>query len=99
MEKALQTQEKTKRIREKTRLMQEKTGLMRAWLESTKDYWDKLNTEGALTRNRRSPLLDFVDDLVHRPPNQEQMRQIKEMLLEEQQSIAKLIALIDQHLE
>jgi hypothetical protein len=37
--------------------------------------------------------------LVHRPPNREQMRQIKELLLEEQQSIAKLIALIDKHLE
>jgi hypothetical protein len=37
--------------------------------------------------------------LVHRPPNQEQMRQLKELLLEEQKAIAKLIALVEQHLE
>jgi len=39
------------------------------------------------------------DDLVHRPPNQEQMRQLKELLLEEQKAIAQLIALVEQHLE
>ena len=44
-------------------------------------------------------MLDFVDDLVHRPPNQEQMRQLKELLLEEQKAISQLIALIDQHLD
>jgi hypothetical protein len=99
IEKALKTQEQTKRIQEETKLMEEETKLMRARLDATKEYWEKLNTESALSRNRRSPLLDFIDDLVHRPPNQEQMRQIKELLLEEQQSIAQLIALIDKHLE
>ncbi|WP_226594197.1 hypothetical protein [Microseira wollei] len=52
-----------------------------------------------MSRSWRSPLLDFVDDLVHRPPNQEQMRQIKELLLQEQKAIAQLIALIDKYLE
>lgn len=66
--------------------------------KASKERWEKLNTENALSRDRKSPLLDFVDDLVHRPPNQEQMRQIKELLLEEQQSIAQLIALIERYL-
>ncbi|MEG4799035.1 hypothetical protein QUB63_02450 [Microcoleus sp. ARI1-B5] len=44
-------------------------------------------------------MLDFVDDLVHRPPNTEQMRQLKELLLQEQAAIARLIALIDRQLE
>jgi hypothetical protein len=70
--------------------------LQRKKLERTK----RLRDEAALTRPlRNSPLLDFVNDLVHRPPNQEQMRQLKELLLEEQKAIAKLIALVDQHLE
>ncbi len=86
-------------VQEKTRLMQEKTKLMQEKFEATKERWNKLDTEAALSRSLRSPLLDFVDDLVHRPPNQEQMRQIKELLLEEQKAIAQLIALIDKHLE
>ena len=90
---------RTFQVQEKTRLLQEKTKLMEEKFEATKERWDKLDTESALSRHRRSPLLDFVDDLVHRPPNQEQMRQIKELLLEEQQSIAQLIALIDKHLD
>ncbi len=89
---------KTFLVQEKTILMQEKTNLMREQFEATKQRWEKLDTEAALSRRRKSPLLDFVDDLVHRPPNQEQMRQIKELLLEEQKAIAQLIALIDKHL-
>jgi hypothetical protein len=59
-----------------------------------------LQVEASLSRPlRKSPLLDFVDDLVHRPPNREQMRQLKELLLQEQQAIAQLIALIDRELE
>ncbi|MEG4520794.1 MULTISPECIES: hypothetical protein [unclassified Microcoleus] len=70
--------------------------MQRSKLERTK----RLRDEAALTRPfRKSPLLEFVDDLVHRPPNQEQMRQLKELFLEEQEAIAKLIALVDQHLE
>ncbi|MEG3991295.1 hypothetical protein QUA13_29950 [Microcoleus sp. S28C3] len=70
--------------------------MQRSKLERTK----RLRDEAALTRPfRKSPLLDFVNDLVHRPPSQEQMRQLKELLLEEQKVIAKLIALVDQHLE
>jgi hypothetical protein len=79
------------------------TARTRARIERSKlalDRQKKLAAEFALGRPRRkSPIADFVDDLVHRPPNREQMRQIKELLLEEQQSIAKLIALIDKHLE
>ena len=75
---------------------QEKNRLQRSKLERTK----RLRDEAALGRPfRKSPMLDFVDDLVHRPPNQEQMRQLKELLLEEQKAIAQLIALIDQHLD
>lgn len=79
------------------RIAKTKLGLERA--KAAQERWEKLNTESALSRRRKSPLLDFVDDLVHRPPNQEQMRQLKELLKEEQQSIAQLIALIDQRLE
>jgi hypothetical protein len=43
--------------------------------------------------------VDWFDDLVHRPPNTEQMRQLKELLLEEQQSIAQLITLIERYLD
>lgn len=40
---------------------------------------EKLATETALGRpKRKSALEDFVDDLVHRPPNAEQIRQLKE---------------------
>ncbi|GET38781.1 hypothetical protein [Microseira wollei] len=67
--------------------------------KASKERREKLNTEFALSRNLRSPLLDFVDDLVHRPPNTEQMRQLKELLLQEQQSIAQLITLIDRYLD
>ena len=75
---------------------QQKNQLQRSKLERTK----RLRDEAALNRPfRKSPLLDFVDDLVHTPPNQEQMRQLKELLLEEQKAITKLIALVDQHLE
>jgi hypothetical protein len=75
---------------------QQKNRLQRFKLERTK----RLRDEAALGRPlRKSPILDFVDDLVHRPPNQEQMRQLKELLLEEQKAIAQLIALIDQHLD
>ena len=75
---------------------QAKNRLQRSKLERTK----RLRDEAALSRPfRKSPLLDFVDDLVQRPPNQEQMRQLKELLLEEQKAIAQLIALIDQQLE
>ncbi|MEG4320201.1 MULTISPECIES: hypothetical protein [unclassified Microcoleus] len=70
--------------------------MQREKLERTK----RLQTEAALSRPlRKSPLLDYVDDLVHRPPNTEQMRQLKELLLQEQAAIAQLIALIDRHLE
>lgn len=79
------------------------TARTRARTERSKlalDRQKKLAAEFALGRPRRkSPIADFVDDLVHRPPNQEQMRQIKELLLQEQEAIAKLIALIDKHLE
>ncbi|HAX79857.1 MAG TPA: hypothetical protein DCY88_29485 [Cyanobacteria bacterium UBA11372] len=72
-------------------------GLERA--KAAHERWNKLSTESANSRRRFSPILEFVDDLVHRPPNTEQMRQLKELLLQEQEAIAKLIALIDQHLE
>ena len=97
--RTLQVQEKTRLSQEKTQLLQEKTQLMRVRLEATKEYWHKLNTESANSRRLKSPILEFVDDLVHRPPNTEQMRQLKELLLQEQEAIAKLIALIDKHLE
>ncbi|WP_293354848.1 MULTISPECIES: hypothetical protein [unclassified Microcoleus] len=75
---------------------QEKNRFQRSKLERTK----RLRDEAALGKPlRKSPILDFVDDLVHRPPNQEQMRQLKELLVEEQKAIAQLIALIDRHLE
>ena len=83
---------KIKQQQERAKLRQEK-------FEATKERWNKLNTESALSRRRKSPLLDFVDDLVHRPPNTEQMRQLKELLLEEQKAIAQLLTLINQHLE
>ena len=95
----LTLKERTERRLAKTKQVHERTLLMREQFEATKQRWEKLDTEAALSRHRRSPLLDFVDDLVHRPPNQEQMRQIKELLLEEQKAIAQLIALIDKHLE
>jgi hypothetical protein len=79
------------------RIAKAKLGLEKA--KAAHERWNKLHTESALSRRRKSPLLDFVDDLVHRPPNTEQMRQLKELLLEEQKAIAQLIALIDQHLE
>jgi hypothetical protein len=75
---------------------QKKNRSQREKLERTKC----LQAEAALARPfRKSPMLDFVDDLVHRPPNTEQMRQLKELLLQEQAAIARLIALIDRHLE
>jgi hypothetical protein len=75
---------------------QNKNRLQREKLERTK----RLQAEAALGRPlRKSPMLDFVDDLVHRPPNTEQMRQLKELLLQEQAAIAQLIVLIDRHLE
>lgn len=95
----LTLKQRTERRLAKTKQVQERTIRMQEQLEATKERWEKLNTESALSRRRKSPLLDFVDDLVHRPPNQEQMRQIKELLLEEQKAIAQLIALIDKHLE
>ena len=95
----LTLKQRTERRLAKTKQVQERTILMQEQLEATKERWEKLNTESALSRRRKSPLLDFVDDLVHRPPNQEQMRQIKELLLEEQKAIAQLIALIDKHLD
>jgi hypothetical protein len=95
----LTLKQRTERRLAKTKQVHERTLLMREKFEATKERWDKLNIESALSRHRRSPLLDFVDDLVHRPPNQEQMRQLKELLLEEHKAIAQLIALIDKHLE
>jgi hypothetical protein len=95
----LTLKQRTERRLAKTKQVQERTILMREQFEATKERWDKLNTESALSRHRRSPLWEFVDDLVHRPPNQEQMRQLKELLLEEHKAIAQLIALIDKHLE
>lgn len=90
---------RTRLVQKKTERMRQNTELMREKLKATQERWDKLNTESALSHNRKSPIADFVDDLVHRPPNTEQMRQLKELLLQEQATIAKLIALIDQHLE
>ncbi|MEG3859138.1 hypothetical protein [Microcoleus sp. herbarium12] len=90
---------RTRLVQNKTEQMRQKTERMREKLEATKERWDKLNTESALSRNQKSPIVDFVDDLVHRPPNTEQMRQLKELLLQEQAAIAQLIALIDRHLE
>jgi hypothetical protein len=57
-----------------------------------------LATEEALSRDRTSPLLDFVDDLVHRPPNTEQMRLLKELLIAQQKAIAQLLKYISQWL-
>jgi hypothetical protein len=76
-----------------------KNKLMEERAAAVKERWEKLNAESALSRNRKSPLVEFVDDLVHRPPNVEQMRQIKQLLLEEQKAIAQLITLIDKYLE
>ncbi|GET38783.1 hypothetical protein [Microseira wollei] len=89
----------TERRLAKAKQQQEKAILMKERFEVTKQRWEILNTENALSRNLRSPLLDFVDDLVHRPPNTEQMRQMKELLLEEHQAIAQLITLIDRYLD
>jgi hypothetical protein len=90
---------RTQAVQKKTERMRQKTERMREKLEATKERWDKINTESALSRDRTSPIANFVDDLVHRPPNTEQMRQLKELLLQEQAAIARLIALIDRHLE
>lgn len=93
----------SKRLAQMVNQLKILTARTRARIERSKlalDRQKKLAAEFALDPPRRkSPIGDFVDDLVHRPPNREQMRQLKEMLLEEQQSIAKLIALIDKHLE
>jgi hypothetical protein len=90
---------RTQQLQEKTRRAQQKTRLMREKFQATQERWEKLNTESALSNKRKSPLLDFVGDLVHRPPNQEQLRQLKELLLEEHRAIAQLIAALDKHLE
>ena len=85
------TPERTAQRIAKNKLMEERAA-------AVKERWEKLNAESANSRNRKSPLLEFVDDLVHRPPNVEQMRQIKQLLLEEQKAIAQLITLIDKYL-
>jgi hypothetical protein len=57
---------------------------------------EKLATESALGRPKRtSALEDFVDDLVHRPPNAEQIRQLKEAILAEQKILSQILALIE----
>lgn len=84
------------RLDESIARRQQKNRSQREKLERTK----RLQAEAALSRPfRKSPMLDFVDDLVHRPPNTEQMRQLKELLLQEQAAIARLIALVDRYLE
>jgi hypothetical protein len=82
-----------------------KTQSMQQRFDATKERWkelnanrEKLDAERALNRRNKSPLLDFVNDLVHRPPNREQMRQLKELLEEQQKATATLIALISQYL-
>jgi hypothetical protein len=98
-EKCLSLQERAQRRLAKAKEQQQKSILMKERFEVTKQRWEKLNTENALMRDRKSPLLDFVDDLVHRPPNTEQMRQLKELLLQEHKAIAQLITLIERYLD
>jgi uncharacterized membrane-anchored protein YjiN (DUF445 family) len=60
------------------------------------DRNEKLTTESALGRpKRRSVLTDFVDDLVHHPPNTEQIRQLKEAILEEQKILSQILELLE----
>ncbi|GET41252.1 hypothetical protein [Microseira wollei] len=57
---------------------------------------EKLATETALGRpQRKSALEDFVDDLVHRPPNAEQIRQLKEAILAEQKILSQILELLE----
>ena len=57
---------------------------------------EKLATESSLGRPKRtSTLEDFVDDLVHRPPNAEQIRQLKEAILEEQKILSQILELLE----
>ncbi len=67
-------------------------------LREMKRRQEVLATEEALSRDRTSGLLDFVDDLVHRPPNTEQMRLLKELLLAQQKAIAQLLKYVSQWL-
>lgn len=67
-------------------------------LKEMKRRQEVLATEEALSSIRTSPLLEFVDDLVHRPPNWEQMRQLKELLVSEQKAIAQLLKQVSQWL-
>ncbi len=57
---------------------------------------EKLTAETALGRpKRKSALEDFVDDLVHRPPNAEQIRQLKEAILAEQKILCQILELLE----
>ena len=67
-------------------------------LREMKRRQEVLATEEALSRVRTSALLDFVDDLVHRPPNTEQMRLLKELLIVQQKAIAQLLKYVSQWL-
>ena len=67
-------------------------------LREMKRRQEVLATEEALSRVRTSALLDFVDDLVHRPPNTEQMRLLKELLIVQQKAIAQLLKQVTQWL-
>ncbi|HAX76787.1 MAG TPA: hypothetical protein DCY88_13335 [Cyanobacteria bacterium UBA11372] len=67
-------------------------------LREMKRRQEVLATEEALSRDRTSALLDFVDDLVHRPPNTEQMRLLKELLIVQQKAIAQLLKYVSQWL-
>lgn len=77
-------------------IVREKMNNMRHKLAKNQLLLDELS----LSRpKRKHPLLSFTNDLVKRPPNREQMRQVYEVLLEQRRVNAKLISLVEKWLE
>ncbi len=77
-------------------IVREKTSKMRQKLAINQVLLDELS----LSRpKRKHPLLSFTNDLVKRPPNREQMRQVYEVLLEQRRVNANLLFLVEKWLE